>query len=361
MSRTRFKTQYPGVWYRLVNPERPDGPRRYIVLYSDANGEQHTETLPVGSTLEDARLKRGKLVERRRHFMPTRKSITELLDEYLDDRRSSLKPKTLELYEWGSDLVKDHIGERKVRDLTPNDCARMISGMQKDGLSKASVTKALTPLKGALRVALREGWIQSDPLALLLPHERATGEARVKRVLSSEEIPKLLKAASSDRWRTLFATMIFTGLRIGEALALTWEDVNGSIRVTSGKTKAAEREIMLIHSVDMMMKKHRLAQPPGTKYIFANREGRPVARREALRALRAAEKRAGLPDYTLHELRHTFASILIAQGEPVTLIAHQLGHKDPSITLGTYAHLFDEQENVQLAKERLQAAFGGAI
>lgn len=356
--RKRHKTQYPGIWYRLVNEDRPDGPRRYIVGYTDANGDWHTETLPLGSTLEDARLRRGKLAQQRKVIVPTKKTVGELLDEYIEARRSSLKPKTLEVYEWGAGVVKKYINRRKVRDLTANDCATMIRKMQEDGLSKASVTKALTPLQGALKVAVREGWVQTNPLSLLLSHERPNGSSKRMRVLSSDEIHKLLKAASSDRWRILFATLIFTGLRIGEALALRWEDVNGTIRVRGGKTKAAEREVMLVPSLANELRKLRLAQPPGTEYVFANKNGSPVSRREALRALRAAEKRAGLTDYTLHELRHTFASILIAQGENVVLVSHQLGHKDPAVTLKIYAHLFDEQENVERAKGRLQAAFG---
>jgi integrase len=74
-----------------------------------------------------------------------------------------------------------------------------------------------------------------------------------------------------------------------------------------------------------------------------------------------AESKAGLPDYTLHELRHTFASILIAQGELPTLVAKQMGHADPGVTLKTYTHLWQEKESIETARERLQEAMGGLI
>ena len=364
MDRKRHTTRYPGIYYRLLDEERPDGPRRYIVWWTDANGIGHTETFPVGMTLEEARQRQAMLKTRKAkgdRLVPTKKTISELLDEWLELRRDSLKPKTIEDYEYAIAKLKKAFGNTKVRELSASQIARYISLCQKNGMKTWTIKKILTPLSGALKVAVREGWIQASPADALLPHERPKADQKEMRCLSSTEIPLLLQAASSDRWRTLFATLTFTGLRISEALSLTWDDVTDSVRVKDGKTESSRREIMLIPSVATLLRKHRLAQPPGTEYVFANASGQPVSRREALRALRTAEKRAGLLEYTLHELRHTFASILIAQGETPVLVAHQMGHKDASTTLKTYAHLFDEAENVQLAKDRLQQAFGGVI
>jgi integrase len=80
-----------------------------------------------------------------------------------------------------------------------------------------------------------------------------------------------------------------------------------------------------------------------------------------LRALRVAEKKAGIPRYTLHELRHTFVSILIDQGEDIVFISKQVGHKHPEITLKIYAHLFKKRESVEAASKRLQDAMGGMV
>lgn len=362
--RKRHRTQYPGIMYRLVNEDRPDGPRRYIVFYTDANGAEHSETLPVEASLEEARARKAELDGKKRTYIPTNQTVGELLDDYLEARRSSLKPKTIELYEYGIAVVKDHMGRKKLKALTTNDIARLISKLKADGKKTWTVKKILTPLVGALKVAVREGWIQSNPADHLLPHERPKNDQKEMRCVSSSEIPKLLKAASTDRWRTLFALLIFTGLRIGEALALRWEDIdiwNEQITVRESKTKAGERTVMLMSSLKQPLAKLSIAQPPGTEYVFANKDGKPVSRREALRALRAAEKKAGLTQYTLHELRHTFASILIAQGETPVLVAHQMGHADPSVTLKTYAHLFDEAENVEAARAKLSVRFEGVV
>lgn len=358
--RKRHKTQYPGVRYRLVNEERPDGPRRYIVDYYDANGNQHSETLPLGASLEEARARKAELEGKKRTHVPVRTTVGELLDFYLAARKDSLAEKSYHTYDWGSRVVKDHMGRKQLRELTPSDCAALISKLKARGMKTHSVKKVLTPLTGALKVAVREGWIAANPLDALLPHERPKADQKQMRCMSSEEIPRLLGAADA-RWRPLFAALVFTGMRISEALALTWDDVNGSIRVKKGKTKAAEREIILIPSLATELRKLRLSQRPGTQYVFAGPKGTPTPYRTVSQALHRTLEKAGLPDYSLHELRHTFASILIEQGENVTLVADQMGHSDPAITLSTYAHFFDRQKNLEQARERLQASFGGSI
>ena len=360
--RKRHTTKYAGIRYRLLDDDRPDGPRRYIIGYSDANGEYHTETLPAGHTLEDARLRKAELERKKRTHVPTNITVGELLDDYLETRSASLAPKTYEVYAWGVTVVKDYMGNRKLKSLTTNDCAGLIRSLQSEGKKTWTIKKILTPLVGALRVAVREGWITSNPLDALLSHERPKADQKEMRCLSPDEIPRLLEAALTVRWKTLFATLLFTGMRIGEALELRWEDVyTDHLEVKRSKTKAGEREIIIIRSLRALLTAWKLQQGPGHQFVFTNASGAPVGRREALRALNAAEKRAGLTDYTLHELRHTFASMLIAQKETPMLVAAQMGHKDPSVTLKTYTHLFDAQKNVEEARERLQAAVGEVV
>lgn len=361
MTRDRIKTKYPGIYYR-----GSDQGRRYIVWYSDANGDPHTKTLPVGAALEDARTLQSSLNVRKAQgetLVRTKKTVGELLDEWLELRRHSLAPKTVEDYSWAIEKhLKPEFGRMKVEDLRPGDVARLFAKLKRDGAKTWTVKKIVTPLTGAYRVAVREGGVSTSPVAKLLPHERPKDDQKEMRCLSRDEISRVLEAASPHRWKTLFALLSFTGLRISEALALTWDDVlEDRVIVRQGKTDSAKREVILIPAVRSLLAALRLQQAPGVQFVFATSEGGSCGRREALRALRAAEKRAGVPEYTLHELRHTFASILIAQGELPTLVARQMGHKDPSITLKTYTHLWEEQESVDRARDRLQMAMGGVL
>lgn len=370
--RKRHRTRYPGVFYRLVDEGKPDGPRRYIVWYSDANGDGHTQTLPAGSTLEEARLLQGQLQARKANgesLVRTRMTVGELLDSWLEDRKPSLSPKTAEVYGWAISVLKDAFGRRRVTELSPSDVARLVMKLQKGGSKAWTIRKILTPLSGAYNVAVRDGLVASSPVVKLLPHERPKGDQREKRCLSRAEIDSLLRSTLSQngkdeslRWKALFSLLVFTGLRISEALALTWDDITATdVIVRKGKTKAAERAVLLIPDLKRLLAELRLSQPPGTPGVFVTSSGTPLSKRNALRALQACCERAGLPKYTLHELRHTFASVLISQRELPTLVAKQMGHADPSITMKVYAHLFDEQESVDQARDRLQAAMGGLL
>lgn len=334
-----------------------------MVAFTDSSGRQHTKTMPLGATLEEARSLQTDY--RKRKFdgglVVCRQTVGELLDEWLELRKPSLKPKTIRGYDWAIRIhLKPAFGSLKVTSLTPSEVAQLISKMKKDGLKTWTVRHALKPLQGAYQLAVRDGKVASSPVTKLLPSERPRGDQREMRCLSSSEITLLLSGVSSPRWKTLFALLTFAGLRISEALALTWDDVSeGSVFVRSSKTRAGVREVMLIPTARTMLTALRLSNPPGTSLVFCTHKGTPVDAREALRALQDTCERIGLPRYTLHELRHTFASILIHQREPATLVAKQMGHADPAITMKTYAHLFEEQESVDQARERLQETMGG--
>ena len=367
-TRKRHKTKYPGITFRLVDEADPDSQRRYIVWYSSTDGKGRTETLPLGATLEDARLRQGELKRKKSQgetLLKTKLTVGELLDTWLEKAKPRLVPHTYKTYEWAiRDHLKPRIGYSRIQDLTASDLAAMRVEMVAAGLKKGSIDKIETPLKNALRVAARDGLISSSPFDKLLPHERVKNDRKEMRCLTKSELSTLLSNASSLRWRALFATLLFTGLRISEALSLTWTDIDftsSQIRVIKGKTKAAKRDVMMIPDLRSLLRRHKLKQPPGTDLVFATRTGLPINATDARQALYRIEEKAGIPRYTPHELRHTFASILIHQNEPITFISKQMGHANVKITYETYAHLFEEQESVTKASERLQASFGGLV
>ena len=176
---------------------------------------------------------------------------------------------------------------------------------------------------------------------------------------------------------TLIRTLIFTGLRISEALALRWADVDfesGRIHVRGGKTENASRSIVLMPALAGRLREHRMASrfKAPTDLVFCTSKGhayspsnvRTRGLNKALAELVDDEgrvTRAAIPHARLHDLRHTFASVLIGQGFDVTLVADQLGHGDPAITLKVYAKLFDPERRRDEAVEALETAFGGMV
>jgi len=202
--------------------------------------------------------------------------------------------------------------------------------------------------------------------------------------LSSDEIARLLDNCPS-LYRPLVATALFTGMRQGEALGLQWADLDldtGVVHVrrqllrdgTLGPTKTARgsRDITIFPALVALLREHRRtafarghARP--SDFVFGSATGGPwhyrnVVRRGLDKATDAARLNVdGHPRLRWHDLRHTYASLLIAQGENVVYVSRQLGHADASITLKIYAHLFDAAEHARRASSRLEASYATVL
>jgi integrase len=306
---------------------------------------------------------------------------------WLDAQRGNLAPKTVEVYQWALDKwVVPNLGQRYVSELTIDDVARLVARMKSEGKKAWTIRAVLTPLSRMMSHAVRGGLAASNPVRGLDKSERPKGDQRQMRILSSEEIGRLLaiplrsrsdmsyfeaaqpKPPLSDHWRPLITFLLFTGMRISEALNVRWEDVSledGTVTVRESKTLAGTgRSVILIPALTSILRRERLrsAYSAPQDYVFPNMKGGMLNRHYILgKVLKPACVAAGIPHTTLHELRHTFASILIGQGNDPTLVSEQLGHANPSITMSIYAKLFDSKARKDEARDKLQTAFGGLL
>jgi integrase len=178
-------------------------------------------------------------------------------------------------------------------------------------------------------------------------------------MLSREEIGRLLRAAP-ESYRDLLATAIFTGLRQSELLAMRWENVDfarGLVRVRTAlnrnrqhvplKTRTSRRDVVLAPALaeQLQVARERSRYPLPSDYVFASKVGTPLHWRNiSRRALQPALADAGLPHLRWHDLRHIYASMLIASGANVIFASRQLGRWSPEVTFRVYSHLFEMTE-----------------
>ncbi|TMK99129.1 MAG: site-specific integrase [Actinobacteria bacterium] len=287
-----------------------------------------------------------------------------------------LRGRTLESYKTGVmlHLIPDY-GHRRIRSLTTDDLVEWHRKQRAAGASVWTIRARWMAVRGVLAYAARHGMIAASPADKLLPRERpGAGEAR-QRFLSREEMDALLEHAGSAH--ALIATALFTGLRVMEVLALKWGDVDfteGVIRARFQlsrqgkrvplKTKAAKRDIVLMDALGKLLRRRRLAERYSTDsdFIFQSSTPRkPMTYKGLLNVFHRARDGAGLGDVTFHALRHTFASILIAQGRDVQFVSRQLGHTKTSTTWDTYVHLFDAQRHAKDARDQLETDYGGLL
>jgi integrase len=323
-----------------------------------------------------SRVRRGERVS------PSRVRFADLAGEWIAGQTAVLRPGSLRSYR---DALRCHVlprfGHLRVDQIREDDVATLVAELTAQRLAGATVANVLVPVGRTLDQAVRRGLISSNPVRRLERHERPRVVHREMRVLGREEIAALLEVAE-EPYRTLFATGIFTGLRIGELLGLTWADVAlqaGLVHVRRQigqdgarvplKTLKARRSVVLMPTLGRLLREHRLrsARSLESDAVFGRPDGTALMQATCRYQLRRAALKAGLsqnpeqPRLRLHDLRHTFASLLIAQGANVVFVSRQLAHASPNTTLGFYAHMFDRAEHAKRTSDLLEASFAHVL
>ena len=253
------------------------------------------------------------------------------------------------------------------------ECFLQVAQRQADGIQIQGLIQ--DRLKRALNVAVRWGDLPRNP-ALLVQAPRVPPVERV--VLTVAQARQLLEAVKGDRWEALYRVLLALGLRRGEVLGLRWQDVDldiGMLRVTGAlqridhklertapKTAKSARVLPLPATLVSALRQHQQRQASqrarkGTLwdehgYVFPSARGTPMEPGNLNRHFAKLLKRAGLPRMRVHDLRHSCASALVAEGIHPKVISQILGHASIDITMDLYAHVFDETQREATAQAR---------
>lgn len=245
-----------------------------------------------------------------------------------------------------------HFGNRPLNTITTEQIDGFLAEFSR-AHAPASVRKTATRLRQIFRRAVSWGYLASSP-ALDLANVPRAPKPNPQRIINPDQVSGLLAAAPSY-WRPLFMVAVMTGMRRGELFGLTWDDVlwtERKIRVrrqlqggqlVSLKSESARRMIDVGQVVLATLAQHRRACPASDlDLVFPARCGRPVHTSDWNRdTFKPTARRALLPNLTLHDLRHTYASALIQQGQSVKYVQTVMGHASAQTTLDVYGHLFE--------------------
>jgi integrase len=288
--------------------------------------------------------------------------------------------------------IAPHIGSRLVQKLKVADIEAWhgtlrVAGRKdgKGGVSSLTVKHAHSLLAKSLKDGTRHDLVSRNVAA-----DQGTPKVKTDEVtiLAPDQVRGLLTRLVGHRMHAPIITAFFCGVRRGELLALRWRHIDfdsktlhvvealdetkaGGIKIKPPKTKAGIRDIALPDIVIDALRDHRkgqletrmalgLGKMPDDAFVFPAAEGTGSAPRSP--RIFSAEwcnlaASIGLDDISLHALRHTHASMLIAAGVDVVLISKRLGHSNPSITLRVYAHQFAKRDD--RAADAINAAFAG--
>jgi integrase len=235
--------------------------------------------------------------------------------------------------------------------LRRQDIQRLADDLSGLDVSAATVRNALLPLRAICRRALSRGDIQVNPTTgIEIPAVRS----RRARFATPEEAQLLVDAAPPGD-RVLWATAFYAGLRRGELQALRWVDVDlagGVLRVERSwdvkagvidpKSIAGRRKVQIAAVLRDYLVGHRMAAGDGL--VFGRADGTPFATSTISLRANTAWRGAHLRPITLHECRHTFASLMIAAGVNPKALQTFMGHSSITVTLDRYGHLFPGSE-----------------
>ncbi|WP_101004462.1 site-specific integrase [Helicobacter pylori] len=207
-------------------------------------------------------------------------------------------------------------------------------------------------LKSFLEFCEQEGYTEKTPYFKITMKNAKEGEKIDP--FSLNEIKAILKNVTDLRLKAFLTTAFFTGLRTGEQLALLWSDIdfenkkinidkslNLSGVITSPKNKTSIREVDLLEPVEKILKELKAREPANKKMIFISI---PKRTQDFQRAFKKLLKALNLKDRKLYATRHTFASLMLSQGEEAMWVSQTLGHKDLNTTYGTYSRYIPKQD-----------------
>lgn len=262
-----------------------------------------------------------------------------------------------------------YFGEYPLTGITTERVQAFVSDLAKEGLSPKTVQSYLIPLQSMFTAAIRQGYIKRSPVDLV---QKPKLRQKETAFLSAVELRRFL-AAVDPEWRTFFTVLGLTGMRLGEALGMRWKNLDfdaGVYNVTerlyeahfdTPKSDAGRRRIDLSGAVLEALRTHKAEQAQhrlesGGRYsdedlVFCAAWGIPITNYKPLRhAFAAGLKAAGCPAVRIHDLRHTYASLLIAQGENPKYIQRQLGHASIQMTFDVYGHLMPDVSRAAVEK-----------
>jgi len=365
--------------------KRADGrwEARFTTGFDPASGKQIQKSI-YGKTQKAVREKLAQItteLDAGTYMEPTKDTVGEWLDAWLETYvKYSVKPYTLDAYQRNCDnYIKPALGAVRLSALTTLQIQRFYNSLLVERkLSPKTVRNIHGVFHKALEQAMKLGMIRNNPTALCdLP------KVRRKEIhpMEQQEIEAFLKAIEGCKYELLYRVTLFTGMRQGEVLGMTWDCVDfdhdalyvnkqlqktqkvGGQYVLAPTKSGRSRMITVAPSVMTLLKKQKSQQAQmrllaGAEWknpwdlVFTNEFGGNLSHFTVYKTFKEIVRSVGLEQGRFHDLRHSYAVVSLESGDDIKTVQTNLGHATASFTLDVYGHV--SQKMRQQSAERME-------
>jgi len=357
---------------------------RFTTGFDPASGKQIQKSI-YGKTQKDVREKLAQItteLDDGTYLEPTKDTVGEWLDIWLETYvKYSVKPYTLDAYQRNcNNYIKSALGAVRLSALTAPQIQRFYNSLLVDKkLSPKTVRNIHGVFHKALEQAMKLDMIRSNLTVLCdLPKVRR----KETHPMEQQEIEAFLKAIEGCRFELLYRVTLFTGMRQGEVLGLTWDCVDfehnalyvnkqlqktqkvGGQYVLAPTKSGHSRMITVAPSAMALLKKQksqqaqmRLLAGPNWKnpwdLVFTNEFGGNLTHFVVYKTFKEIVRAIGLGQERFHDLRHTYVVVSLESGDDIKTVQTNLGHATASFTLDVYGHV--SQKMRQQSADRMEA------
>lgn len=324
---------------------------------------------------KDELLKIEYLVSTNQYFKDVKSGkFCDVLDEWLALHKETVKASTWQFIELRANKhVRPYFKDMYVDKITLRQCQDFVNKTFK--VAPVAYVYSVSIVKNTLDYALRLGMIESNPMLYVIkPKKQANISDNHGNYYNKDELKKFLDVAKNTNLKkyALFRLLAYSGMRIGECLALTWHDLdyknntiainktlartNNGIKIQTPKTKASNRVISLDNETIQVLKMWQLEQRKqllkvginamdSKQLIFSNGKNSFIIVPTVRLAIKQIAKKAGIHSITTHGFRHTHATLLFASGLDIKQVQARLGHSNVQTTLNIYTHAMKEKQD----------------
>ena len=317
------------------------------------------------------------------YIQPSKQTLGQWLDIWEKTYLGGVKPRTRVIYADNIRLhIKPALGAVRLEALNTHEIQQFYNALgepsrtRKAGLAPKTIKDIHGVLHKALRQAVEIGYLRFNPADVCkLPRV----ERKELAPLDDAQITAFLQIIKGSRFETLLTVTLFTGMREGEVLGLTWDNVDfkaGTVTISKqallheseagggfqlGSTKNGKsRTIAPASAVMALLKQHKSEQAKqrlkvgklwgNTALVFTDEIGRPLTKATVYRAFKKAAAEIGCPDARFHDLRHSYAVDAIRSGDDIKTVQGNLGHATAAFTLDVYGHVTEQMKQESAAR-----------